>query len=48
LESAESAFALQVLRANEKLAAAGERVLAFAYKRLPSDLYPLGCTFDLR
>lgn len=38
----------QVMRANERLALQGERVLAFAYKRLSAEKFPLGCAFDLR
>jgi len=38
----------QVIRANERLAGEGERVLALAYKCLPADHYPLDHAFDLR
>uniref|UniRef100_A0A915IQM6 Cation-transporting P-type ATPase N-terminal domain-containing protein n=1 Tax=Romanomermis culicivorax TaxID=13658 RepID=A0A915IQM6_ROMCU len=38
----------QIMKANEKLAAEGERVLAFAFKRLSSEQYPLNHVFDLR
>jgi len=38
----------QIIRANERLAGEGERVLALAYKCLPADRYPLDHAFDLR